>query len=234
MSTTSTTSSVVATSTAGPAPAPAGASPGITSVAKSGKSTKVLTQASYQALVSGLQSTFQPTDTFNVPGGTLTRDQIIAQLNTFISAAEATKAARQQWLTAVAGERSTLGDVTPLRQSIRSILQGRFGKEGPALTSFGFSPAKLAKRTAHTKAAAAVKTAATREARHTMGTVQKKTVKGDVVGIAVTPLVASPPQPASGASAPPSSPSTASPSPTPSPASPATTSPAQPVASSSH
>lgn len=231
MSTTSTTSSVVATSTAGPAPASTGGSPSITSVAKSsGKSTKVLTQTSYQALVSGLQSTFQPTDTFNVPGGTLTRDQIIVQLNTFITAAEATKAARQQWLTAVAGERSTLSDVTPLRQSIRSILQGRFGKEGPALSSFGFSPTKPVKKTVQIKAAAAVKTAATREARHTMGTVQKKTVKGDVVGIAVTPLVASPPKPASDASVA----SSPTPSPSPSPASPAATSPAQPVASSSH
>ncbi len=229
MSTTPTTSTVVATTNAGPAPASAGASPGITSVAKpSGKSTKVLTQTSYQALASGLLSTFQPTDTFNVPDGTLTRDEVIARLNTFITAAEATKTAHQQWLTAVADERSTLGEATALRQSIRSILQGRFGKDGPALTSFGFSPAKPVKKTAETKAAAAVKTAATREARHTMGTVQKKSVKGDVVAIAVTPLVASPPQPASGASAP-SSP-TASPSP--SPASPAAPSPAIPGASS--
>ncbi len=113
--------------------------------------------------------------------------------------------------------------VAPLRQSIRSILQGRFGKEATALTAFGFSPAKPPKKTAETKAAAAVKTAATREARHTMGRVQKKTVKGDVVAIAVTPLVASPPQPASGASAP----SSPTPSPSPSPASPAATSPAQ-------
>ena len=224
----STTSTVVSTSTSAPAPASAGASPGITSIAKSGgKSTKVLTQTSYQALVSGLQSSFQPTDTFDVPDGTLTRDQVIAQLNTFIAAAEATKTAHQQWLTAVAGERSTLSDVTPLRQNIRSILQGRFGKAAPALTSFGFSPAKSPKKTVETKAAAAVKTAATREARHTMGKVQKKTVKGDVVAIAVTPLVASPPQPASGASAP----SSPTPSPTPSPASPTATSPAQPGAS---
>jgi hypothetical protein len=220
----STTSTVVATSTAGPAPASVGAAPAITSIAKSGgKSTKVLTQTSYQALVSGLLSAFQPTDTFDVPDGTLTRDQVVAQLNTVITAAEATKTAHKQWLTTVADERSTLSDVTPLRQSIRSILQGRFGKGGPALTSFGFSPAKPPKKTAETKAAAAVKTAATREARHTMGTVQKKAIKGDVVAIAVTPLVASPPQPASGASAP----SSPTPSPSPSPASPATTSPAQ-------
>jgi hypothetical protein len=116
------TSNVVATSTAGPAPATAATSPSITSVAKStGKTTKVLTQASYQALATGLQSSFQPTDTFNVPSGALTRDQVIAQLNTVIAAAESTKAARQQWLTAVADEHGTLLDVAPLRQSIRTI-----------------------------------------------------------------------------------------------------------------
>jgi hypothetical protein len=226
MSTLPTTSNVVATSAAGPASASANASPNITSVAKSsGKPTKVLMQTSYQALASGLQSTFQPTDTFNVPGGTLTRDQVIAQLNTFIVAAEATKTARQQWLAAVEGEHDTLQEVAPLRESIRSILQGRFGKEATALTAFGFSPAKQGKKTAKTKAAAAVKTAATRQARHTMGSVQKKDVKGDVVAIAVTPLVTSTPQPAPGASTP------ASPTASPSPASPAATGPAQPAAS---
>jgi hypothetical protein len=184
-------------------------------------------QTSYQALVSGLQSSFQPTDTFNVPSGTLTRDQVIAELITFISAAEATKMARQQWLTTVAEERATLSDVAPLRQSIRSILQGRFGKEGPSLASFGFNPAKAPKKSVETKAAAVAKTAATRKARHTMGTVQKKAVSGDVVGITVTPLVAPPPQPATGASS--QTPPTA---PAPSPVSPPVTSssPAQPAA----
>jgi hypothetical protein len=173
----------------------AAAAPAITSVAKSsGKVPKLQIQASYQALVSGLQSSYQPTDTFNISGATLTRDDVIARLNAFIATVEATKTARQQWLSAVQAEHAGLLDATPLRQSLHAIVQARLGgKDASGLVAFGFNPAKGSKRTVTSKATAVAKTASTREARHTMGKVQKKDVKGDVVGITVTPLIASPP-----------------------------------------
>jgi hypothetical protein len=173
--------------------------------------------------VSGLLSTYQPSDTFSINGETLTRDEVAARLNAYIATAEATKASRQQWLNAVEAEHAGLLAVTPLRQSLHAIVQARLGgKDATGLTAFGFSPAKSTKRTVTSKATAVAKTAATREARHTMGSVQKKTVKGDVVGITMTPLVASPPTPApsvssagsstQGSSSAPAAPSSATPS----------------------
>jgi hypothetical protein len=45
--------------------------------------------------------------------------------------------------------------------------------------------------TVEAKAAAAAKRASTRAARHTLGTKQKKAIKGDVTGVLVTPITAS-------------------------------------------
>jgi hypothetical protein len=174
----------------------------ITNVASAGHPTKVVLQASYQALVNGLQSTYQPTDTFNTTEGTYTRDELIAQFNTFIGTGETTKAARQEWLAATEAEQAALLQVAPLRAAVRSVLQARFGKTGLGLAKFGFSPAKVPQKSTTTKAGAVAKTKATRTARHTMGKVQKQGITGDVVGITVTPLVAGAPVPApSGTSA---------------------------------
>jgi hypothetical protein len=180
-------------------PTAANSAPAITGVAKGGgKIPKVQIQVAYQALVSGLQSTYEPSDTFVIAGQTLTRDEIIARLNAFIALGEATKATRQQWQGAVEAERAGLVAVNSLRQNLRSIVQARLGSKGASgLTAFGFSPAKTAKRTVTNKATAVAKTTATRAARHTMGKVQKQDITGDVVGITVTPLVASAPVPAS-------------------------------------
>jgi hypothetical protein len=190
-----------------PASATATASPPITSASKtSGKVPKLQIQASFQALVSGLLSTYQPSDTFSINGETLTRDEVTSRLNAYIATAEATKASRQQWLSAVEAEHAGLVAVTPLRQSLHAIVQARLGgKDATGLTAFGFSPAKSTKRTVTSKATAVAKTAATREARHTMGKVQKQGITGDVVGITVTPLVAGPPIPAPSAPTAPSS-----------------------------
>ncbi len=174
----------------------------ITNVASAAHPTKVLLQASYQALVNGLQSTYQPTDTFNTTEGVYTRDELISQFNAFIGTSETTKATRQEWLAATQAEHAALLQVAPLREAVRSVLQARFGKTGLGLAKFGFSPSKTPKKSTTIKAGAVAKTKATRQARHTMGKVQKKGITGDVVGITVTPLVAGPPTPASGSTTP--------------------------------
>ena len=189
----------------------ANSAPGITGVARGGgKIPKVQIQVAYQALVSGLQSSYQPSDTFVIAGQTLSRDEVIARLNAVIALAEVTKATRQQWLSAVEAEHAGLVAARTLRECLHGIVQARLGsKSASGLTAFGFSPAKTAKRTVTTKATAVAKTTATRAARHTMGKVQKQSITGDVVGITVTPLVASAPVPAATTSA---SPAPATPS----------------------
>ena len=165
----------------------------ITGVANgSNHSTKVDLQVAYQALTTGLATFYQPTDTFLLPTGTVTRDTLIAQFQGFINVAETTKSAQQGWHEAVQAERAAEVLVRPVRQAVRSVIQGRFGSTSKQLAQFGFVPLKPATRKAAVKAQAVVKMKATRVARATKGKVQKKNIKGTVpaVGSDVTSLPA--------------------------------------------
>lgn len=147
--------------------------------------TKIDLQAAYQALISGLAANYQPTDTFLLPSGTVTRDALIAQFQGFISVTETTKSANQSWREAVQAERSALVVVAPVRQAVRSVIQGRYGASATQLAQFGFSPRKATVRKAATKAVAVMKMKATREARSTKGKVQKKDIKGAAPAVTV-------------------------------------------------
>jgi hypothetical protein len=169
------TTNAPAVTTANPTTAPPAA---VTGATKAAKPTKVALQVSYQALITGLQALYQPSDVFLLRDGSYTRDELIAELTGMVTAAEATKTANQTWRITVQAERAVEVKMRPLRDGIHAILQARFGKDSTQLTQFGFVPSKATKKAAVTKAAAVQKGKATRTARNTMGKVQKKSVKG--------------------------------------------------------
>jgi hypothetical protein len=189
-------------------------------------------QAQFQAVIAGLLAYYQPTDTFLMSDGTYTRDELIARFQGFVTACENTKSANQAWRTQAAAEQTLLGEVRPLRSGVRGIVQARFGKKGPQVLQFGFTPAKTPVGTVASKAAAAAKAAATRKAR---GTVSKK-VKATITGAsaaaaaaanATAPSPTATPTPASPSPAPtPAAPVAAAPVPTATPATPAIAAPA--------
>jgi hypothetical protein len=161
----------------------------VTGVANGGNSgTKVELQTSYLTLIAGLQAFYQPDDEFLLEAGVMTRDQLIASFQVFVSAAEATKTSNQAWKADVQAERVAEQTVAPQRAGVKSVLIGRFGKSGTALTKFGFAPAKAGVKTPLVKTTAAVKAKATRTARGTKGSVQKKLITGNVTGVVITPV----------------------------------------------
>ena len=106
----------------------------------------------------------------------------------FVGACQNTKASYQQWRANVQAKRSMEVNAKELRQGIKGIAQARFGQQGAQNLQFGFSLPKPRKKSAETKAVAVAKSAATRKQRNTMGSVQKKDVKGNVdVALVVTP-----------------------------------------------
>jgi hypothetical protein len=159
-----TTSATTPAAASLPATAPA-ATPitGVANANNKGKKTDL--QSAYAALVLGLQQHYQPGDTFPLSTGTLTRDDLVAELQRFIAAAETTKTSNKAWRGDVQTERATLKEVEPIRQGVRSIIEARFGKGGIQLLDFGFTPRKAGKKTAASKAGAVVKQHATRQAR---------------------------------------------------------------------
>jgi hypothetical protein len=142
--------------------------------------SKVDLEAQFQALIAGLLAYYQPSDPFIMSDGTYTRDQLIARFQAFVSAAEHTKSDYQTWRTDVASEQALLTQVLPLRAGVRGIVQARFGKQGPQVLQFGFTPAKTPVRTAASKALAAQKGAATRKARGTLSKKEKAAIHGTV------------------------------------------------------
>jgi hypothetical protein len=110
-------------------------------------------------------------------------------------------ALHKQWQDQVQVTKAAVKTANAVFLSLRSYLVGQFGDNAKAiLNDFGMEPTKsrTTKKVA-TKAAAAQKRDATRAVRHTMGKVQKKSVKG-TVQVSVAPAGATTPAPAPAAS----------------------------------
>jgi hypothetical protein len=231
-----------------PAPPAPAANPAPTLVtsttASATHATKVDVQAQYSALVAGLLAYYQPTDQFLMKAGTFTRDELVAKIQAFILACEATKTSNQAWRADVQDESNLELEIRPFRSGIRGIVQARFGKDGVQVLQFGFAPVKVAQRTPAEKAAAVVKAKATRVARGTKGSKQKLLVTGETAAAAAAanatpepvaqpaaPVAASPataPVTPAAPAATPATPSVAAPAPA--PATPAGATPAAPAA----
>jgi hypothetical protein len=201
---------------ASPAQTPPSPASLITTTANgSNHGTKVDLQAVYQAVISGLLTFYQPTDIFHMAAGIFTRDELVAEFQKFVSAAQATKASNQQWRANIQIERNLELNVRELRSGVRGITQARFGKNGAQNLQFGFTLPAPVRKSAETKAVAVAKGLATRKQRNTMGSVQKKDVKGNVsVALIVTPGPEAS-QPATPATTAPVAPGTSTPAPAP-------------------
>jgi uncharacterized protein YbcI len=181
-----------------PPQAATSATPTMTGVVANGsnKGTKVELEASYLALIAGLLANFQPDDPFAVRTGTMTRDEVVAELQGYVTSAENTKASNQAWRADVQAERASEQKVAPLRADLKGILVAQLGRSSPQLLGYGFTPAKLVVVTPAARAAGVAKGKATREARGTKGKAQKLLVTGNVTGVVITPVIAGPSVPA--------------------------------------
>ena len=133
------------------------------------------------------------TGNVTVGGVVYTPAQLKAAFQGQTTALQTSEAARKQWENDVVAGKAVSKTVNALYASFQSYLVGQYGKTAVAvLADFGISAPKTTVPTVATKAVAAVKRTATRTARHTMGAVQKKGVKGDVTGVVVTPVTSAP------------------------------------------
>jgi hypothetical protein len=171
------------------APTAATAVPYITGPANgSNNGTKTSLQTSYTALIAGLAAYYQPGDVLQLPTGDQTRDEVIADLQKFVQAAEDTKAAYLAWRAAVQKERTIELALRPEKQAVQSVVVGRFGRASTTLLKFGIQPRVPVVRTIAAKAEANAKSEATRKARGTKGSKKKLEISGNVTGVVITPV----------------------------------------------
>ena len=126
-------------------------------------------------------------------GGPFTPAQITSKLQSIVTLRADVDAAKATARAKLAAERADMPSLDAFTGALVAYVKATFGGSPETLADFGIVPKARAQLTVEQKAAAAAKRQATRNARMTMGTKQRKDVKGDVVGITVTPITAAAP-----------------------------------------
>jgi hypothetical protein len=127
-------------------------------------------------------------------GSAYTAQQIQQAFQGLLDALTAADAARAAWEDALKKVSAQKVTVLPLARAYANSLITANGDASSVLADYGLTPRKArAPMTTAEQAAAVAKRNATRSARHTMGTQQKKGVHGDVTGVTVIPVVSAAP-----------------------------------------
>jgi hypothetical protein len=165
--------------------------------------SKATLQQRVGSLITGTQKHF-PTGQLTVGGVTYESATLVQTLQGLGNSIAGADAAKAKWNDALKDMQDQEAKVGPVVRAFQSYLLSSFGNTPSTLADFGLVPRSVrAPLTVEQKAAAAAKSAATRTARHTKGSVQKKAVKGNVTGVVVTPISAPQPSAASPTAAPP-------------------------------
>src|SRR5258708_6339664 len=155
--------------------------------------SKAAALAEVQALVAGILANF-PNGSFTLGNVAFTTASLVQVLGTKAEAIQSVNATQAAAKDAVAKLRSVEAEVDPLIGDVNRFLLAVFRPSVIKLAEFGLEPPKVpAPRTVEQKVVAKAKLRATREARGTKSRKAKLAIKGDVVGVVVTPVLRTPP-----------------------------------------
>jgi hypothetical protein len=159
---------------------------------------KTIRRVKLEQMISGLKKQL-PNQTLTLAGRAVTTEDFAQEIQELVDASDATEISRAQWRGRVATEKRLFaeraGDLRALRSYLAAI-HGDSPSASVALGEFGLEPRKPGRKTMATLVAAAAKSRATRKARHTMGSRQKRAVTGVVEVPNVAALGASSANPA--------------------------------------
>jgi hypothetical protein len=159
-------------------------------------STERVTKASLAEQIRGLIAGTQKhpqNGSLTFGGASYTDAALIQLLQGLATATASADSAKASWQDALKNAGDAKAKVGPVIQAYRSWLVTTYGNAPALLADYGVTPRKVrAPLDTAQQAAALEKRAATRAARHTMGTKQKKQIKGTVPAITTTPPAAPP------------------------------------------
>jgi hypothetical protein len=121
-------------------------------------------------------------------GSSFTPSQITARLQELVNLRSDVDAAKASTQAKLAVERANMPALRIFMDAFVAFVKAVHGTEPDVLADFGLHPKARTPLTVEAKTAAVAKRNATRAARHTTGPKQKKSVKGAVTGIVVTPV----------------------------------------------
>lgn len=161
------------------------------------------TQAAHaKQLIAGANKHFpNATQSLTVGGAPYTVSALTALLQRFVDLRDAVDVSKAATKAKIVAERAEAPSLHGVISGFVAYVKATFGNSPDTLADFGLSARKArTPLTAEQKAAAVAKRDATRAARHTMGSKQKKAIKAAVkVTVTSTPLAA--PQPIAAPSA---------------------------------
>jgi len=146
-----------------------------------------------QQLIAGTAKHLTNGTQVTLEGSSLTSAQITSKLQQLVTLRSDVNAAKASTKAKLAVEAADGPALRTFVGAFVTYLKAAYGSAPDVLADFGVHPKARTPLTVEAKAAAAAKSRATRAARHTMGTTQKKAIKGAVTGITLTPILA--PQP---------------------------------------
>jgi hypothetical protein len=141
-------------------------------------------ERSNNKVISGIEKHMTDPQPVTIGGKQYTADQLKAVFQADIDATNAADAARTQWSDAVAKARAARVLAAQTRASLKTYVVGSHGPDALVVVDdFGFAPV-AGQKSVKVKAEAIERSAAARKVRHTMGSQQRKAVKGTVTLIA--------------------------------------------------
>ncbi len=142
------------------------------------KTTRATELLLFGRIISGVSQHI--TTSVTLGGDTQTGPQIAAVFTTAIQADTDLAAAKAAYQQKLAAQQKAFTTARTTASSLKLYVLSAYGKTNPIVTDFGWSVAKAAVTSVAVKAEARVKAAATRVARHTMGSKQRLSIKGGV------------------------------------------------------
>jgi hypothetical protein len=157
---------------------------------RQGKGTVI---ALAEQLVAGTSKHLANVTQVMLAGGSFTPTQITEKLQAIVKLRNDVEAAKASTKAKLAVEKTDMAPLRTFMGAFVTFVKAAYGTSPDVLADFGLHPKARTPQTVEAKTAAAAKRKATRAARHTMGSKQKKDVKGAVIGITVTPISAAQP-----------------------------------------
>ncbi|SRR5258708_4835970 len=158
-------------------------------MATTSKSTQI---ARAQQLIAGASKHFANTGSLGFASATFTPAQVMASLQTLVDLRQGVETAKAAAKAKLADEKAQAPALRSFIAAFESFVKVTFSNSPDVLADFGLHPKKArAPLRVEDKAAVVAKRKATRAARRTMGSKQRKAVKGDVTRVIVTPVTAS-------------------------------------------
>ena len=149
-------------------------------------------------LVAGTEKRLMNKTQVEFMGSSFTPAEITSKLQALVDLRANVDAAKAATRARIAEEAAGSPALRAFQSAFVSFVKVAFGHSPEALADFGITTPKAREPlTVEEMAATVAKRASTREARHTLGSRQKKGIKGAVTGVLVTPITATTPAPSS-------------------------------------